>query len=97
MFDLPTKTKNDKKSYIDFRRFLLNDGFDMMQYSIYSRLCPSNDIAEKHTKRIVTNTPKKGSIRMMTITNKQYADMKILAGKKTTNERRITSENLTIF
>lgn len=97
MFDLPTKTKKDKKNYIEFRRCLLGDGFDMMQYSVYTRLCPSVDILEKHSKRVASNAPKNGSVRVLSLTNQQYAEMKILCGQKTSNERHITSNNLTLF
>ncbi|MEN9852378.1 MAG: hypothetical protein RI996_321 [Candidatus Parcubacteria bacterium] len=97
MFDLPTETKTDKKNYTEFRRFLLKDGFDMMQYSVYTRLCSSVDVVDTHAKRVVSQAPKKGSIRLITITNKQFADMYILAGKKSTNERILTNASLSLF
>lgn len=37
-FDLPVVKKKERKIYSQFRRFLLNDGYDMIQYSVYSRL-----------------------------------------------------------
>lgn len=97
MFDLPTKTKKDKKNYTDFRRHLLGDGFDMMQYSVYTRLCPSIDILDKHAKKVEYHSPKNGSVRVICLTNQQYAEMKILCGKKSSNERHVTSNNLTLF
>ncbi|MEY4590157.1 MAG: CRISPR-associated endonuclease Cas2, partial [Pseudomonadota bacterium] len=30
-FDLPTLTKADKRAYTLFRRFLVQDGYDMLQ------------------------------------------------------------------
>ena len=33
LFDLPTVTKTEKRAYTLFRRFLLNDGYDMIQFS----------------------------------------------------------------
>ena len=33
-FDLPVKTKKDRKAYTDFRKFLIKDGFIMVQYSV---------------------------------------------------------------
>ena len=32
-FDLPVKSKKDRKAYTDFRRDLLKMGFTMVQYS----------------------------------------------------------------
>ena len=97
MFDLPTKTEKNKKDYIQFRRFLLQDGFDMMQYSVYTRYCPTLDLLEKHVRRVKGYLPKQGSVRVISLTNKQYAEMAILVGEKRANERRLTHENLTLF
>lgn len=90
-------TKKDKKEYINFRRYLLNDGFDMLQYSIYTRLCPSTDVVEKHIKRVQANAPVDGSVRVLTVTNHQFATMKVLVGQKKVNEKRVSKAQLSIF
>ena len=41
-FDLPTNTKAERRAATQFRKFLLDDGFDMLQYSVYARLCPNH-------------------------------------------------------
>ena len=51
-FDLPTETKKERKIYADFRKKLLKDGFNMFQFSIYLRHCPSSENAEVHANRI---------------------------------------------
>ena len=38
LFDLPTVTKAERRAYTLFRRFLINDGYDMIQFSIYGRV-----------------------------------------------------------
>lgn len=35
LFHLPAITKADRRAYTVFRRFLLNDGCDMIQFSVY--------------------------------------------------------------
>lgn len=35
-FDLPVVNKKERKVYAQFRKFLLKDGYDMVQYSVYS-------------------------------------------------------------
>ena len=55
LFDLPTVTKSEKRAYTLFRRFLLNDGYDMIQFSIYGRILNGNDAEEKHMKRLLVN------------------------------------------
>lgn len=79
-FDLPTLTKQDRKNASRFRKFLINDGYIMLQLSVYSRICKGQDSINKHIKRIKSLIPKEGSIRMLTITEKQYASMEILVG-----------------
>jgi CRISPR-associated protein Cas2 len=37
-FDLPMVTKAEKRAYVQFRKFLLNDGYDMIQWSVYGRI-----------------------------------------------------------
>ena len=45
LFDLPTNTKGERRAATQFRKFLLDDGFNMLQYSVYTRLCPNRDSA----------------------------------------------------
>lgn len=96
-FDLPVVKKRERKIYAQFRRFLLNDGYDMIQYSVYSRLCNGIDMTNKHLKRLTTSLPEKGSIRCLTITEKQYSEMKFLVGKPTVKEKKINADQLSLF
>lgn len=79
-FDLPTLTKTDRRNASRFRKFLVNDGYTMLQLSVYSRICKGNDDVEKHAKRLKSLIPKEGSVRLLTVTEKQYASMEILVG-----------------
>jgi CRISPR-associated protein Cas2 len=85
-FDLPVTKKTDRKAYSRFRKFLIRDGFDMIQFSVYARLCSCPDMTEKHIKRMRQNLPEKGSIRVMTVTDKQYSSMIIMLGEPTVRE-----------
>ena len=86
MFDLPVKTKALRKVYTSFHRFLLNNGFDMIQFSVYVRHCSNYESAQAHVDRLSLASPKRGSIRYLIITEKQFAEMGILVGKRTTQE-----------
>ena len=79
-FDLPTLTKTDRRNASRFRKFLVNDGYTMLQLSVYSGICKGNDDVEKHSKRLKSLIPKEGSVRLLTVTEKQYASMEILVG-----------------
>lgn len=86
-FDLPVVTSQGRKQYARFRKFLLNDGYTMMQFSVYSRICNGNDAVQKHMKRLKENIPKvNGAIRCMKITEKQFENMEILLGERTPEE-----------
>lgn len=82
MFDLPTDTKKDRKIYAAFRDQLLDDGFHMMQFSIYVRFCPSFDNLQVHIKRVQNMLPPAWEIRLLTFTDKQYGSMQVFQGKK---------------
>lgn len=81
LFDLPTDTKQARKEYQKFRVALLDDGFDMLQYSVYSRYCASDENALVHEKRVLSWLPLDGEVRLLKITDKQYERMKIFYGR----------------
>ncbi len=84
-FDLPSVKYQDKRNYQKFRKFLLNEGFIMLQESVYSKIL-FNPIQSKYVcERVRRNAPKKGLIQMMTITEKQFANIEyIIGGPQTT-------------
>ena len=79
-FDLPTETKSDRKKYAEFRKYLLQDGFTMFQFSIYLRHCPSRENADVHIKRVKSRLPKDGYVGILTITDKQFGQMELFRG-----------------
>ena len=81
MFDLPTDTKPARRQYALFRKDLLQDGFMMMQYSVYARHCPSKENAEVHIRRIKGFIPPDGEVRILTFTDKQFQRMLVFWGK----------------
>ena len=63
MFDLPTDTKQARRRYTQFRKHLLEDGFTMMQYSVYIRHCASKENAQAHVRRVEREVPPDGEVR----------------------------------
>lgn len=84
MFDMPTDTV-ERKAYRKFRKFLLNEGFIMHQFSIYSKLLLNNTANKAMVDRLQENNPKKGSITLLTVTEKQFSRMIYLNGDKDTS------------
>lgn len=89
MFDLPVMTKPQRKSASGFRKDLMGDGFDMIQYSVYSRPCPTDENAEVHVKRVKRILPSDGQVRILKFTDKQYAKMECF---QSTISKRIESQ-----
>src|SRR5450755_2860839 len=79
-FDLPVGTKTQRREANRFRNFLKDDGFLMLQFSVYARVCRGEDGAAKHIRRVTTNLPHIGSVRALQVTDRQYARMKLLLG-----------------
>src|SRR5690348_18130879 len=51
-FDLPVKTKTQRRDATRFRNFLIQEGFDMIQLSVYVRVCRGQDRSEEHTSEL---------------------------------------------
>ena len=96
-FDLPVKTKAQRRVATQFRNFLLKDGYHMLQYSVYARVCNGMDAVEKHKKRISANLPDNGSVRLLVITEKQYESIDILVGNLAKEEVLQRPEQLSLF
>lgn len=95
-FDLPTETKKDRKIYAKFRKEILADGFNMFQFSIYLRHCPSKENADVHIKRVKKLLPEKGHVGIMCITDKQFGMMEIFRGHEVV-ETPETVQQLELF
>ena len=97
LFDLPVVTKAERRAYTVFRRFLVNDGYDMIQFSVYGRILNGQDALEKHYKRLVDNLPPEGSVRCLTVTEKQFASMKLLVGMPLFQEKAVKTNQMLLF
>ncbi len=79
-FDLPTGTIQEKRAYRQFRKFLLANGFLMMQESVYSKLALNTKAAERVMNDVRQNSPANGLIQMMMVTEKQYNNIELVIG-----------------
>ncbi len=82
MFDMPTETVDERKAYRKFRKFLINEGFIMHQFSVYSKLLLNNSASNAMLDRLKANNHKKGNITLLTVTEKQFARMIYLNGQR---------------
>ena len=82
MFDLPTNTAMERKVAARFRKDLIKDGFDMLQFSVYIRHCASGESALVHIDRVRMVVPDEGLVSVVKITDKQFGDIVNIIGKK---------------
>ena len=80
-FDLPVMTKKERKDATQFKKSLEKDGFSMMQFSVYVRHCPSKENMNVHIKRVQFALPKSGLVSILSVTDKQFSDIKNFYGK----------------
>lgn len=81
MFDLPVDTKANRKAATDFRNFLLDQGFEMSQFSVYLRFCKGKEQVHKHVRRIGKHLPAYGKVSILTFTDKQYENIVSFSGR----------------
>lgn len=79
-FDLPVGTKAERAAATRFRNFLKDDGYVMLQFSVYARVCRGQDAVDKHVGRVAKSLPRRGSVRALAVTERQYARTKLLLG-----------------
>ena len=95
MFDLPVVSQADRKVYTKFRKYLIKNGFLMMQESIYCKLAPNSSAADALIHNIRKNKPPKGLVQAMKITEKQYSKIEFIVGESTSEV--IDSDERLIF
>ena len=84
-FDLPVKTAKDRREYSHFRKFLIKNGFVMLQESVYSKLALNQTNANGICENVKKNKPPAGLVQMLTVTEKQYAKMEYVVGVSNNN------------
>lgn len=92
-FDLPMTTKKEVKVYTKFRKYLIQNGYMMMQFSVYCKIFPNREAAVKHVNKLRKNVPKEGQIRLLMVTEKQYSKIEIIVGGKSNQEEIVTAES----
>jgi CRISPR-associated protein Cas2 len=82
MFDLPVETPTQRRDYARFRKDLLEDGFTIMQYSVYMRHCANRENAAAHAGHMGKRVPPEGKVRFLMVTDAQFARIEVYAGKR---------------
>lgn len=80
-FDLPVGSPEERKAATSFRNFLIDDGYQMIQFSVYARACVSFARQETHLERVKLHLPPEGSVRAFFVTRAQWEKAFIIYGK----------------
>ena len=79
-FDLPVVTGEERRAYVQFRKFLLKSGFMMVQESVYCKLALNGSAVNAIVENVRKNSPNEGLVQLLTVTEKQYSKMDLIIG-----------------
>jgi len=82
LFDLPVKEKEQRRQATQFRKTLLQEGFTMLQFSVYARPCPGEAAALAFRNDLRRALPSTGHVRIISITDRQFARMEVYLSQK---------------
>ena len=80
-FDLPVNTTEECRAYTKFRKFLIKNGFLMLQESVYCKLALNSTAVNAIVEQVHKNSPAQGLVQLLTVTEKQYAKMDLIIGE----------------
>ena len=79
-FDLPAITDKNRHDYRKFRQFLVQEGFIMMQESVYVKLALNQNTAAAIIDALKKNKPPEGLVQILSVTEKQFSKIEIITG-----------------
>ncbi len=79
-FDLPVTTTENKREYRRFRKFLIQNGFIMLQESVYCKMAINQTVATSILNNIRKNKPLQGLVQVLSVTEKQFEKMEFITG-----------------
>ncbi|MFG5919547.1 CRISPR-associated endonuclease Cas2 [Sneathia vaginalis] len=95
-FDLPTTEKQELKDYREFRRFLIKNGFMMLQESVYVKMLLNTTTVNNFIVKLKDNLPKQGLVQALIVTEKQFQSIHTLVGEHK-SELLDSDERIVIF
>lgn len=96
LFDLPTTTPKERRNYTKFRDFLLDNGFEMAQYSVYVKHTSGKDAVQAIVRKVEVAMPDEGKVDILQFTDKQYENIVCLRGDRRADSPK-NPEQLVMF
>ncbi|WP_193552297.1 CRISPR-associated endonuclease Cas2 [Oleisolibacter albus] len=88
MFDLPVTSKAESRAATKFREFLLDEGFEKSQFSVYARFCSGKEQFDAYIRRIEANLPSQGEVHILTFTDRQYENIVRFSGRRRRKQQK---------
>lgn len=96
LFDLPMQTKAERREYARFRKTLIEAGFTRLQFSVYAQFCSSEEASAARRRRVRFALPPEGQVRLVSVTDRQFADMEVFLGE-TADEPEKPPDQMLLF
>ncbi len=96
MFDLPVTSRAESRAATKFREFLLDEGFEKSQFSVYARFVNGKEQVEAYLRRIEANMPAHGEVHVLTFTDRQYENIVRFSGRRKRAPRK-NPDQLALF
>lgn len=96
MFDLPVGTREQARAATKFREFLLDEGFEKSQFSVYARFCNGKEQFETYMRRVESKLPDNGDVHILSFTDRQYENIVRFSGQRRRRQRK-NPDQLALF
>ncbi|ALR21666.1 CRISPR-associated endonuclease Cas2 [Sphingobium sp. AP49] len=96
MFDLPVTTREQARAATKFREFLLDEGFEKSQFSVYARFCNGKEQFETYMRRVESSLPDRGDVHILSFTDRQYENIVRFSGQRRRRQRK-NPDQLALF
>lgn len=96
-FDLPVDTATQRKEYRLFRKFLIKDGYLMLQESVYAKLVVNDGAAGASIMRLRKHRPPEGLVQVLKVTEKQFSTMDYITGNRAAYDEVDTMEEFLVL
>jgi CRISPR-associated protein Cas2 len=96
MFDLPVTSKEQARAATKFREFLLDEGFEKSQFSVYARFCNGKEQFETYMRRVEAHLPDRGDVHILSFTDRQYENIVRYSGQRRKRQRK-NPDQLALF
>lgn len=93
MFDLPVGTKKERRIATRFRNTLLDNGYLMLQFSVYARCAVTIERRESLVRELKKIAPGTGHIHCLFITDAQWKHSTVIRASEQVGGYRINEKS----